>query len=120
MKSVAMAALAVLLSTGGAAVAAQDTTEVAADKQAAAETVRCSRDYLRRGTSGMSNTQTWIMCVQASAELARRNTVSVAKQVAKQEGYNVFEIEEDPGWFSRSEETSQFSPQMLEMLERGE
>lgn len=66
------------------------------DRLVASDAERCAKQYLGKPTSG-PNTEIWIMCVQVSASLESRDPVNVAKQVIRQQGWNVFEFENRSG-----------------------
>ena len=82
------AAIAISASTPAAA---QVTRGEVADRNAAYETSRCARGYIQRNTSGVAEHELWLMCLQASSELAGRNPNNVAQHVVRQERRNVFQ-----------------------------
>ena len=95
--------------------ASQTTRGEIMDRHAAADVERCAKQYLGRQSSG-ANTDVWLMCLHVSAELAERDKVNVARQVIRQQRYNVFEVEEKPGLFSRSPGPNELTPEMIERL----
>lgn len=99
--------------------AAAITRGEVADMTAATEVIRCANGYIGRGSGGDKHTELWRMCLHAVAELAYRDKIDVARRVIKKQGYNVFEIEEDPGWFGNSE-PKELTAEMIARIHRGE
>jgi hypothetical protein len=89
-----------------------------ADRQAAVDVSSCAHQYLGQSNSG-PNTEIWIMCLHASSELARRDKIDVARRVIENIGYNVFEIEVAPGWFSGGDNKT-LSPALIDRVHRGD
>lgn len=114
--SAIIATLAVILISSTSAAITRGEVE---DRRVASEVARCAKGYIQRYSSGSPNTELWIMCLHASSELARRDKIDVARQVIRREGYNVFEIEDKPGWFGNSE-PKDLTVQMIDRIKRGE
>ena len=88
------------------------------DRNAAANVESCANQYLGRPNAG-ANTEVWIMCLHVSSELAERDKLNVARQVMRKKGYNVFEVEKKPSWFSRSPGPSDLTPKMIDSISSG-
>lgn len=102
-------AAAILSGCGGAPATKGDVK----DRLVAAEAERCAKQYLGKPNSG-PNSEIWIMCAQVSASLERHDPVRVARQVIRQQGWNVFEFE------SRAGSTAELSAAGIARLASGE
>ncbi|HKM36064.1 MAG TPA: hypothetical protein VJY83_00295 [Thiopseudomonas sp.] len=64
-----------------------------ADRNAAREVERCTKQYLK-ASNPEPDSEYWIMCLHVSSELANRDKIKVAQQVIRSQGKNVFESDQ--------------------------
>jgi hypothetical protein len=89
------------------------------DMNTADQVTVCARGYIGRRQSGDTNTQLWLMCLQAVSGSDHRNPLDVAWIVIKNQGYNVFEIENDPGWLGRNQKSRRMSENLVNRIKSG-